>query len=204
VFVGLLFLASNAARDQSHMNRNVGHRFTQWQKGLVLLARSPVIGVGVGSFQQVDRHLETLVPYLLAVRTSGRSFSGRQLVEGDETGPGSPIYNSYLKVLLDFGLVGLALYAAWYWHAFQRGREVLRFSTALDPDLTILRQHATYNATVVGLSLVFIGMQSMTESQCLIGPSGHVLYAAAFGRLVAQSELLRSHNRPPLEAAATR
>src|SRR6185437_2087129 len=85
---GLMFLASNAGRDQSHMNRNVGHRFAQWQKGLVLLARSPVIGVGVGAFQQVDRHLDTLVPYLVAVRTSGRSFSGRQLVENDENGPG--------------------------------------------------------------------------------------------------------------------
>jgi O-antigen ligase len=191
--VAIFFFATNASRSQRQMKENVGHRFTQWERGLKIWARSPVIGVGVGTFEFVDKQFQTLVPHLLAVRRSGRVASGLEIGHGEQaTNAGAPTYNSYLKILLDFGLVGFALYAAWYWQAMRLGREVWLFQTAGRPELAIVRQHAIFNATVVALTLVFIGIQSMTESQCLIGPNGHVIYAAAFGRLVSQSELLRS------------
>jgi O-antigen ligase len=189
---GLMFLASNAQRNERQMDRNIGHRFIQGEKALKLWAQSPVFGVGVGTFEFVDKDMQSLVPYLLAVRRAGRPTSGSMIEIGEHpTSAGQPTYNSYLKILLDFGLVGLGLYAAWYWQAFRRGLEVWR-SPAEGRDMVLLREHAIFNATVVALSLLFIAVQSMTESQCLIGPSGHVIYAAAFGRLVAQSELLRS------------
>src|SRR5262249_25491742 len=146
-------LVTIAYRNERQMGKNVGHRFTQGEKALKFWSQSPLFGVGIGTFEFVDREMQPLVPYLAAVRHAGRPISGSQIEIGEHsTNAGQPPFNGYLKVLLDFGLIGLGLYAAWYWQALRRGREVSSFQAAGRPDLALLRDYALFNSTVVALS----------------------------------------------------
>lgn len=177
-----------ATRNPRGSEDNIWTRFELWERAARIFAESPIVGVGIGSFEQVNVRLQTIVPHLLAVRTSGNLASGDYHGGADV---GASTLNSYIQLLLDFGLLGSGLYVLWIWQAVRLGRQFARPAAELGRGYEMVRQHATWNATVVLLSLVFVGVQSLTETCVLMGPNGQAVFAACFGRLVAQGEVLR-------------
>jgi hypothetical protein len=180
---------SNAERDAHKTEANVWTRFELWEKGMQRFSQSPLIGIGIGSFEQVGVHYRTLIPYCVSVRTAGRQASGDY---HGGAGAGASTLNSYLQLMLDFGILGCLLYFGWFWQAARLGREVLEPDSRDDRDSDLIRQHARWNATVVGMSLVFVGLQAMTETCVFLGPNGLMIFAATYGRLVAQVIELRT------------
>jgi hypothetical protein len=189
VLVGLGGCLANSQRDAHNTEANIWTRIELWKRGARLLSQSPLIGIGVGSFEQVGVHYQSIVPYLAAVRTSGRPANGTY---HGGTGAGASTLNSYLQLLLDFGLLGCLLYFGWLWQAVHMGRETLEPDPRDDDVSEMIRQHARWNFTVVGMTLIFVGLQAMTETCVFLGPNGLMIFAACFGRLVSQVHTLRT------------
>jgi O-antigen ligase len=187
-----------ATRDSTRSEDNIWTRFVLWQRAMKIFERSPLIGVGIGSFEQVDVRYQTVVPGLISIRTVGSLGSGDY---HGGSGAGASTLNSYIQLLLDFGVIGFVVYFAWIWQANRLGREVSAMAGQVDPEFELLRQHAVWNATVVNLTLVFLGIQGLTETCVFVGPNGLMIFAASFGRLVSQAEALRSwHTTEPARA----
>jgi O-antigen ligase len=82
---------------------NILIRFLYWKYSLRLAGESPLFGVGFGRWNDIDVQIERVGSHLV-----GLGMSGKRVTEVHHA------HNSYLHVLAETGLLGLAL-LAWLW-----------------------------------------------------------------------------------------
>ena len=102
-------------------HHNLVIRVFLWDYALHLFRESPVVGIGFGRFN--DTHLEFAgIPHFVNLAVSGETYFGSGIRwERDQlmTSTGNA-HNSYLHVLAETGLIGLAIFL-YLWFSMVRG-----------------------------------------------------------------------------------
>jgi O-antigen ligase len=143
---------------------NVITRFALWERAADLAERSPLTGLGLGSFQQHDIDTDAVLPGLVAVRVQG-AYLPHQIALDAEGGLHS--HNVYLQLLAEVGLVGLVLYL---WPLVGAWRRSRARGGAIDGTLRALFVYLAVAGLTAGLT-----MTSPTVSWPLFAAAAHVL-----------------------------
>ena len=176
-------------RDSKQSSKNVSVRIRVWERAAGLIITSPLVGIGPGAFEELNGQQATLVPNLIAVRTSGKAPNA---LNYQNEYSGIHPHNSYLQILLDYGLLGLGLYALILTQAAKRARFVARRIEAAAGGGGPLLQLADLNAKVVLLTIIYMIVGSLTNGYVFYGPVCPLYLFVCLGRLTAQTEALLS------------
>lgn len=93
-----------------------------------LIARSPLFGLGPGTSREGDLMTREIIPHLFSVRESG--VAGKRTFYLDYVF-GQHAHNFILLMLVDYGLIGLALFAGILYAVFKKGRRLKNGSRSL-------------------------------------------------------------------------
>ena len=122
-------------------------RFTLWTVGWRVAQDEPVTGIGAGNFKEVS------AKYLLE---PGTVFRTDRVIEN----PGG-VHNTYLQVLAETGVVGLALYLAILLSSLAAGLRASRtFERIGDRGMEIMARGTVVATTGVLVANFFIGQES--------------------------------------------
>jgi O-antigen ligase len=166
---------------------NVTNRFALWDRAGDLFLRSPVIGFGLGSFQQVEASIEDVIPGLLAVKVGGYYLEKHR--EHDPFG-GEHVHNALLQMMVDGGIVYVGLLFAAMGLALTRASQVLRWPAGQPVDDPILAC-ARFNARVSICLFVYLAVSGVTAGFTFVSPTMSWVFFIALARLVRHHHYLR-------------
>ncbi|HVW01950.1 MAG TPA: O-antigen ligase family protein [Planctomycetaceae bacterium] len=176
-------VASIDRKRQPEGTESTEFRLVMWNRALHYIIDSPLLGIGIGTFEQKHVHLQTIVPNLITIRTAGE-FQERCQSQNDPNG-GMNVHNGYLNTWTDFGIVGLALYGWLVWELIGTIRTVLSSRLRRERSLRAQWSSATWAATVASLTLIYMCVGALAEGYVFYGPNSPMFLVIAFGRLVA-------------------
>ncbi|HVW01951.1 MAG TPA: O-antigen ligase family protein [Planctomycetaceae bacterium] len=201
--IGLALAGLIVAAGISHLDRekqpqgseSIEFRLTMWDRAIRRIVQSPLIGTGIGTFEQKHVQLHTVVPNLIALRMEGELQAPSET--HDDPNGGMNTHNSYLMVWTDFGLIGMLFYLWLLRELVVRSRFVLGFDWQSLPDGPTLQRGTAWFVAVAGLTLLYMLVGGMAEGYVFYGPNAPLYLMIAFGRLIATSEWLRSLTPSP-------
>ena len=133
---------------------NIAYRFVLWSRAIKYIDKSPVFGLGVGSFNDDFNFVTTVFPHVLAVpKEKTRMFNDQHA------------HNFILHLLAETGIVGLTLFLLLLYSIYKRSRRLLMTDST--------------NAVVVGkitiLLLLYQFVGSMVANN-FFAPSSSMLF----------------------------
>jgi len=159
-------------------------RFALYQRAWSMSQESPIVGLGLGSFQQSNLTTDEVLPFL-RLRTGG---TYREEIIGGVADGGQHTHNLFLQLLVESGAIGLLLVLGLVLAGLSAASELHRRigpgADAINPRL------------VVGLS-VYLLTAGLTAGYSLVSPGTAWLYYVALGRTMR-----RSSWRPGRQVAA--
>jgi O-antigen ligase len=102
-------VADRVSYDYLKDDQNLLTRILYWQRAIQYIQDSPIVGVGIGSFNDSSVVLEHVAPGI-SVKSSSEKFFGE-----------NHAHNIILHVLAEQGVLGLAL-LSWFWLSLLRRR----------------------------------------------------------------------------------
>lgn len=168
---------------------NVSTRFELWERAARMFLTSPIIGLGLGSFQAVSSSFETVMSGVLAFKISGFYLPGH--IEHDVEG-GMHVHNVYLQILVDGGLIGFMLFFAIIVLIVRRAVAVGRMAPVVDEGLQSL---ARLNAALVITMVFYLAVAGVTAGFTFTSPTMSWLFFVASARLVRQHQALAAMAR---------
>jgi O-antigen ligase len=187
------------ARDSAQAEKNVSTRGKLWARAADYIVRSPIFGIGPGTFEQQHVHLQVVTPQVISLRRSGRIV---EHPDWDDPNGGAHPHNSYLQTLVEFGLIGGLLYLALLGQIVRRARYVNRLRGFVSGRRELIWQHARFHVLALLLMLVMLFAAALTEGYAFIGPTQLIYIAASAGRLVALTECLREETARDFQQSA--
>jgi O-antigen ligase len=170
-------LQGDLLRDPTVMIRM--HLFSRaWSLSL----RSPLTGLGLGTFEQHSLVIRDVIPGVMAVKESGRY--PKVLVPMTAEG-GLHAHNVVLQLLCETGLVGIALLAALYWGAYARGRAIRETTPGPGAPADVLAA-AYLNGRLVSYLLVYLIIAGTSAGYTLVSPSTSWLLYVSMARVIRQ------------------
>jgi O-antigen ligase len=191
VVVGLLVLAGLVVTRPALESRLQGDllrdptvviRMQLFSRAWSLALRSPLAGLGLGTFEQHSLVIRDVVPGVMAVKESGRY--AKALVPMTPQG-GLHAHNVVLQLLCEIGLVGIGLLAGMYWCVCARGR-ALRKRVPGPGEPGGMLAVADLNGRVVSYLLVYLVIAGMSAGYTLVSPSTSWLLYVLMARVVRQ------------------
>jgi len=184
-FVGaVLALGGDRYQDAFQDDPNVSTRFELWERAARMFAMSPVLGLGLGSFQAVNTTIETVVPGLLAFKAGGSYRSGH--IEHDVEG-GMHVHNVYLQMLVDGGLIGVGLFFAILVMILRRAVLVRRMRGGPESDVLAM---ARFNAALTVAMFIYLAISGVTAGFTFTSPTMSWVFFLAGARLIRQHQHL--------------
>ncbi|EEA02718.1 O-antigen polymerase [Burkholderia sp. H160] len=183
-YMGYTFSIHN--QDAKLANLNIRYEWL-WPRALAYFEQSPIVGLGFGSF---DDHIGSIASYfhLFAVPSD-------VVIEHSD----SHAHNSYLNILAELGVVGLALMLAFYWKLIEWSKQGAAFAALVEGG----RHFAAFR--FVEISSVCLLVMSATEHR-LVTPSNVLILTLVISMLIAARPLgapvFRSDPRGPRKAGA--
>ncbi|WP_233806507.1 O-antigen ligase family protein [Paraburkholderia sp. HP33-1] len=173
-YMGYTFSIHN--RDAKLANLNIRYEWL-WPRALAYFEQSPIVGLGFGSF---DDHIGSLTSYfhLFAVPSD-------VVIEHSD----SHAHNSYLNILAELGVVGLALILAFYWKLVEWSKQGAAFAALVEGG----RHFAAFR--FVEISSVCLLVMSATEHR-LVTPSNVLILTLVISLLLAARPLAVTAFRP--------
>jgi len=163
---------------------NVVTRFDLWDRAAKMFFMSPIIGLGLGTFQAVDTTIESVIPGILAFKTAGYYLPGH--IEHDIEG-GMHVHNVYLQILVEGGLIGFVLFFAILALLVRRAVVVGRMPVASDDGFLALVQ---FNAAIVVSMFIYLAMSGVTAGFTFTSPTMSWVFFVAAARLARQHQHL--------------
>jgi O-antigen ligase len=151
---------------------------------------SPLTGLGIGTFQQINIVVDKVIPGLVAVKTSGtyKEEVIRHSVEG-----GLHVHNVYLQLLVETGLVGTGLFLVFLVLPIRRG---LPDKSSIHPvvraDYDTVLNLARFNKMLAFYLLIFLAVTGLTSGYTLNSPTLAWLFFVSLSRLVRQHMYLKN------------
>ena len=161
---------------------NVTTRFHLWQRAAGMFAKSPVIGLGLGTFQQTGITVDEIVPGLVTLKRSGVYLA--EVIHRDIEG-GMHVHNVFLQVLSELGLVGLALLFMPFLIGLRRHPPAPESFT--DPTLHRVAAAAAFNRRLLICFLVYLAVGGLAAGQTFTSPT------LAWPIYIASARLARQH-----------
>jgi O-antigen ligase len=117
--------------EQDVADKNLEIRLQLYERGMRMMPESWLIGHGIGTFTEEKVTYRFKIPNLIAIRETG------QRMENDEkrldvADRGLSVHNSYLEMMLDFGLIGTVLLMLLVWFGVMRYYELSRLREVMD------------------------------------------------------------------------
>ncbi|OLL31621.1 polymerase [Burkholderia sp. SRS-W-2-2016] len=166
-YMGYTFSIQN--QDAKLANLNIRYEWL-WPRALAYFRQSPLVGMGFGSF---DDHIGTLASYFHLI-----SVPSDITVEHSD----SHAHNSYLNILAEMGVVGLALMLTFYWKLVDWCKQGAAFAALADGG----RNFAAYR--FVEIASVCLLVMSATEHR-LVTPSNVLILSLVISLLLAARPL---------------
>jgi O-antigen ligase len=148
-------------------------RLALYQRAWSLGQQSPLLGLGVGSFQQENLTTEEVLPWI-TVRRGGRY---REAVVGGIADGGQHTHNLYLQLFVEMGVLGLASVL---------GLVVLGMVAASRLRRADSEPAAAFNADLVAALTWYVLVAGLTAGYSLVSPGSAWLYYVALGRCLRQ------------------
>jgi O-antigen ligase len=149
-----------------------------WSLGL----RSPLTGLGLGTFEQHSLVIRDVIPGVMAVKESGRY--PEVLVPMTLQG-GLHAHNVVLQLLCEIGLVGTVMLVALYGSACARGRAIRKTMPGPGAPAEVFAA-ARLNARIVAYLLTYLAIAGISAGYTLVSPSTSWLLYVAMARLIRQ------------------
>jgi O-antigen ligase len=162
-YMGYTFSINNA--DAKVANLDIRYEWL-WPRALAYFRQSPIVGLGFGSF---DDQIHTVVSYFGLVGVP----SGITIEHSD-----SHAHNSYLNILAELGVVGLALMLSFYWRLVQWSQKGAAAAATITQGLNF----APFR--FVELSSVCLLVMAATEHR-LVSPSNVLILSLVVSLLLA-------------------
>ncbi|MGF6552036.1 O-antigen ligase family protein [Paraburkholderia youngii] len=164
------------ANDAKINNLNIRYEWL-WPRALAYFVQSPLVGLGFGSF---DDHIGSLTSYfhLFAVPSD-------IVIEHSD----SHAHNSYLNILAELGVVGLALILAFFWKLVEWSKQGAAYAALVEGG----RHFAAFR--FVEISSVCLLVMSATEHR-LVTPSNVLILSLVISLLLAARPLAATAFRP--------
>jgi O-antigen ligase len=179
------------ARATGEAEQTSRFRLAAWNKAVHQIVLSPILGVGMGTFEQLDVHFRTIVPFLITLRKGGKFVANPEELNELDVHGGTHVHNSFLQAWLDFGLIGCLGYLALLRDLLLRIHDVIPFKRQEIQALPAVRFVAAWNAVVAVLTLLYMCVCAISTAYIFIGPIAPMFLMISFGRLVASTEWLR-------------
>ncbi|NML30363.1 O-antigen ligase family protein [Paraburkholderia antibiotica] len=162
-YMGYTFSIHN--QDAKVANLNIRYEWL-WPRALAYFEQSPLVGLGFGSF---DDHIGSIASYfhLFGVPSD-------VVIEHSD----SHAHNSYLNILAELGVVGLALILSFYWKLVEWSKQGAAFAALADGG----RSFAAFR--FVEISSVCLLVMSATEHR-LVTPSNVLILSLVISLLLA-------------------
>lgn len=171
-------------------------RLQLFQRAFRFGVQSPLFGVGLGTFEQEDVQIETVIPGLVAVRSGGRVVE--RLVQQSAEG-GLHVHNVFLQLFSETGSVGLGLFGLLFGSALLRrapprwsesdggpGDGSLARARASEEDL---RSAWRFNREALLYLTIFLAVGGLTSGYTFLSPS------LAWPCYVVLARFVRIHHR---------
>jgi hypothetical protein len=173
-YMGYTFSIQN--QDAKVANLNIRYEWL-WPRALEYFEQSPLVGLGFGSF---DDHIGSLTSYFHLF-----SVPSDIVIEHSD----SHAHNSYLNILAELGVVGLALMLAFYWKLIEWSRQGAAYAALVEGG----RHFAAFR--FVEISSVCLLVMSATEHR-LVTPSNVLILSLVISLLLAARPLAVTAVRP--------
>ena len=172
-------------------DRTVAMRLALFARAWSLGARSPLFGLGLGTFEQRNLVIRDVVPGLVAYKEAGDYLDEKipMTVEG-----GLHAHNIVLQLFAEIGLVGIALLTALLASTVFRRRRLSTVVPHSDKQAEVLAA-ARFNGQVVVHLLAYLVTAGIFAGYTLVSPSTSWLLYVAMARLIRQERYLQSHRR---------
>jgi O-antigen ligase len=166
-----------------------------WNRALHTIVESPLIGIGIGTFEQKHVRMHTIIPNLITVRAAGE-FQERCQSQSDPNG-GMNAHNGYLNTWTDLGLVGLGLFLWLVWELLRCCRVFSAANLRQSAPARAYYLPGTWSATVAMLTLCYMCVAGIAEGYVFYGPIAPMYLVISYGRLVAMTHTLNSVGQAP-------
>jgi O-antigen ligase len=161
---------------------NVTTRLDLWERALRMFSQSPVIGLGLGTFQQTNIVVQELVPGLLGIKTSGVYLE--EVIHHNVEG-GMHAHNVFLQILSELGLFGLILFFIPFLIGMRR--RIPAPTQTSTPEMDRLRHAARFNQKLLVYFFVYLAVGGLAGGQTFTSPT------LAWPIYIALARLARQH-----------
>lgn len=170
-------------------DENVLSRFLLWSRAVQFITTSPLTGLGLGSFEQVNVKVQKLIPGLIAIRISGTypKEITRHVAEG-----GQHSHNTYLQLLCELGLIGTLLFLLVLTLGIMRFLpDRSRVPPGTDSGFDYVLGQAHFNRKLAASLFVFLSISGMTTGYTLSSPPACWVLYICVARFIRQHAYIR-------------
>jgi len=164
---------------------NLRIRLALWARAFLLGSKSPLFGLGLGTFEQTNLDIRVIIPGLVAVKRSGEYLSKTVAMS---TEGGLHVHNIYLEMFCEIGLFGMGLMTWFFWRILRRRR---RGGEVFKREFAPMVAAAQFNGELVKYLLVYLLVAGAVAGYTILSPGTAWLLYFAGARLVRQSDALR-------------